>query len=124
MGGLEKTIEKMEMAIKKDNYEKLGPLNKEFHMRIYQGSPTPYLLNLIVELWERVHRLESVFVLIPNRALESFEEHKKMLEAAKERNGEVLAKYVRLQKRNSMKAMVQYAEKNGESVDDLFLKYL
>jgi DNA-binding GntR family transcriptional regulator len=38
---LAKNIEKTEKAIKQNKIKKIGPLNKEFHLRIYQAAPYP-----------------------------------------------------------------------------------
>ena len=44
----------MERAVKAEKYEKLGALNKEFHLRIYQAAPYPTLTQLIEDLWGKM----------------------------------------------------------------------
>ncbi len=111
---LENKIQEMESATDQRNYEKMGALNKDFHLRIYRATPYPYLFKLIVDLWEKVHRTRGVFALVPERAIASVEEHKKILAAIKEGDASLVTQLVRDQKRSSMKALTDYLAVNKD----------
>jgi DNA-binding GntR family transcriptional regulator len=111
---LDKKNQEMELAISKHNYEKLGLLNKDFHLRIYRAAPYPLLFKLIVDLWEKVQRTRSVFALVPKRAIASVEEHRKITEALRSKDADLVERLVRQQKENSMKTLVDYLGKDSE----------
>jgi len=111
---LNKKNQEMELAISKQNYEKLGLLNKDFHLRIYLAAPYPLLFKLIVDLWEKVQRTRSVFALVPERAIASVEEHRKITEALRSKDADLVERLVREQKEHSMKTLVHYLGKNSE----------
>lgn len=111
---LDKKIQEMELGISKHNYEKLGLLNKDFHLRIYRAAPYPLLFKLILDLWEKVQRTRSVFALVPERAIASVREHKKIAEALRSKDADLVERLVREQKENSMKTLVDYLGKNSE----------
>ncbi|MHC4459020.1 MAG: GntR family transcriptional regulator [Planctomycetota bacterium] len=111
---LDKKIQQMELAIGQQNYEKLGLLNKDFHLRIYRAAPYVLLFKLIEDLWERVQRTRSVFALVPERALASLGEHKRIVEALRSRNSDLVGRLVKEQKGKSMKALVDFLEESGK----------
>jgi len=117
---LNKKVQEMELVIKQSNYERLGILNMDFHLRIYQAAPYPLLFKLLVDLWEKVRRTQSVFTLIPKRAIASLTEHRKIIEALKLKDAELVGRLIREQKENSMKALVNFVrEKKGNGIQRL-----
>jgi DNA-binding GntR family transcriptional regulator len=80
-------------------------LNKEFHLRIYQAAPYPYLLNLIKSLWEKFELYQSVFAYVPGRAIPSCQEHKKIIEALRAKNGAMAERLVKEQKECTIRAL-------------------
>lgn len=114
---LEKKIEEMEEAVHEYMFEKLGSLNKQFHLRIYKAANLPYLYQLICELWEKVNRTRGVFALVPERTI-AVEEHKSILAALKEKDSNMVGQLVREQKLNSMKALLHYILENDLIKDD------
>lgn len=110
-------IGEMEDAIRQNNFQDLGSLNEKFHLGIYRSAPYPHLLKLIVELWEKVHRIRSmdaVFVMAPSRANESLREHKEIIEAIKQKDADRAAQLVRKQKQNSLKAIAGFFGKDAQ----------
>lgn len=105
---LEKKNQEMKNAIKEDHPEKIGNLNKAFHLRIYQSAPYPYLYKLISELWEKVERTKSVFAYAPERATASVEEHKKIIRALTAKDTELSEKLIREQKSRTMVELERY----------------
>lgn len=108
---LKKCLEREEKAIKAGEYQKLGALNKHFHMRIYKTGPYPYLSGTIADLWERFELMQSVFVYVPKSAMLSWEEHIKIVDALAEKNENLAAKLVRKQKNRTKKVIKELFEK-------------
>jgi DNA-binding GntR family transcriptional regulator len=88
----------MEKCVQEDDYKKYGRLNREFHETIYRLSGNETLYLLIDELWKKTESLRAVFRSQPARMKDSLEEHKKILQALKDGDGnkaEELIKYQR-----------------------------
>lgn len=102
---LVKNIEKTEKAIQQNKHDKIGPLNKEFHLRIYQAAPYPYLQNLIKSLWEKFELYQSVFAYVPDRIIPSCQEHKKIVDALRAKNGALAERLVKEQKACTIRAL-------------------
>jgi DNA-binding GntR family transcriptional regulator len=101
----------MESAARQEKYESLGALNKEFHLRIYKAAPFPRLYRMICDLWETFQRWPSVFSYVPERALASVEEHKRIIEALRTKDQELTDELVKRQKERTMEALKQYIAK-------------
>jgi len=110
---LQEKIEEMKRALKSGNYNMLGALNKDFHLKIYSVAPYPYLNKLIVELWEKVHRTQGVFAFVPERAAASIKEHEQIVNAI--RGGKTLqvTSLIRKQKKESLKALNAFLSKDN-----------
>lgn len=98
MARLEQILIEMEECLRTNSNKQYGKLNYEFHMLIYGASPYKILLELITSLWARAEFSRSVFEKIPSRNLASFAEHKAIIEAIKEKDGEKAAQILRKQK--------------------------
>lgn len=112
---LTQLIERADTAIEQNEHEKLGPLNKDFHLTIYRAAPYPYLIKLIMDLWDKFELTQSVFAYVPKRAVPSWDEHKKIVEALKNKNSAAASRFVREQKHRTMKALERYLAGNGLS---------
>ena len=104
---LEKLIAKMEKVINDQNFEKLPPLDREFHQAIYRACGNTYLNKIINEIWDLSFRNPGIFAFIPERARKSLPEHQKILQALKNRDGELAEKLILKQKEDSRKAFRQ-----------------
>ena len=109
---LEKVNHNMELAIQRNRPEKLGTLNKDFHLRIYKAAPYPYLYKLISDLWEKVERTQSVFAYVPERALASVEEHGEIIKALRSKDLAAAELLIKKQKNRTMAALQQYLKDN------------
>ncbi len=109
---LERKNRDMAIAVDERKPEKLGRLNKDFHLRLYHAAPYPYLYNLISELWEKVERTQSVFAYVPERAAASVAEHKKIIRALKDRNTELSEKLIKEQKARTMAELEKFLKEN------------
>jgi DNA-binding GntR family transcriptional regulator len=111
---LEDNIQAMEKALKQKDYGRLPLLNREFHLRIYKAVPYPYLFKLIVTLYEKINRVQSVFVLVPPRGAASIEEHRKILEAIRNKDATLAGRLVRRQKGTSLKVIMNFLQKRSK----------
>ncbi len=102
----------MEIAVQAEKYEKLGALNKEFHLRIYQAAPYPILNQLIEDLWEKMERTQCVFTFVPDRAVASVEEHKGIIEALKAKDTTLSEKLIKNQKSYTMASLERYLKES------------
>jgi DNA-binding GntR family transcriptional regulator len=98
----------METAIQQNKYEDLGALNKDFHLRIYKAAPFPRLYKMICDLWDTFERWPSVFSYVPERAVASVEEHKKIIEALRVGDMEQSDRLMKEQKVRAMAALQKY----------------
>ena len=115
---LVKKNREMELSLKRNQPEKLGALNKDFHLRIYRAAPFPHLFKLIDELWEKMERTQSVFACVPERSAESIAEHSEIIEALRARDLAAAETLVKLQKSRTMSALQSFILKSGS--DQLF----
>jgi DNA-binding GntR family transcriptional regulator len=105
---LNKKNREMEMAIQQGRYENLAAMNKAFHLRIYKAAPFPRLYKMICDLWDTFERWPSVFSYVPERAAASVEEHKKIIQALRERDMEQADRLIKEQKERTMEALQKY----------------
>ena len=102
----------MELVVQREKLEKLGALNKDFHLRIYQAAPYPILNQLIEDLWEKMERTQSVFTFVPDRAAASVEEHKKIIAALKAKDTALSERLVKDQKSRTMASLKKYLKES------------
>ena len=108
----------MEQALRQNSPEKLGALNKAFHMRIYRAAPYPYLYKLISDLWEKFERTRSVFACVPERAAASIEEHAEIIRALRSRDPAAAEALIKQQKSRTMTALQKYIHDNFQGVEN------
>ena len=105
----------MELVVQREKLEKLGALNKDFHLRIYQAAPYPILNQLIEDLWEKMERTQSVFAFVPDRAAASVEEHKKIIAALQAKDTALSERLVKDQKSRTMASLKKYLKEAEEN---------
>jgi len=105
---LNRCIKKAETAIRSNKPELLGPLNREFHMMIYQAGPYHLLARMIDDLWNRFELMQSVFDYVPARVTPSWKEHQKILAAVQNRDASLAGRLVKDQKLRTMKALKKF----------------
>lgn len=111
---LNEKIRESKLAIQQQRYERLGTLNKDFHLRIYKAAPSSFLFDLIVQLWEKGSRTRAIFALVPERAIPSMQEHKLIVEALNTKNASLVERLMREHRQHALKSLVDYFEKNNE----------
>lgn len=103
----------MKKALTENKYEKIGAINRDFHLRIYRAAPYPYLNQLIATLWERVERTQSVFAYVPERAVAAVIEHERIIDALKNKNLALSEKLMKDQKSRTMSALKSFLKENS-----------
>jgi len=98
----------MAKALHKNQYEKIGAINKDFHLRIYHAAPYSFLNQLIASLWERLERTQSVFAFVPERAGASVLEHGKIIATLKKRDGKLSEKLMKEHKSRTMSVLGEF----------------
>ena len=98
----------MKNALNENKCEKLGALNREFHLRIYRAAPYPYLNQLIASLWDKLERTQSVFAYVPERATSAVLEHEKIIEALRSKNVTLSENLIKEQKSRTMSALEKF----------------
>lgn len=92
---LEKNIRESEKFILKNRWSKVSVLNTEFHDYLNQLSKNDRLLFLIKALRDQIFQFRSAILRVPEKAKVSIEHHKKMIEAMKKKDGELLKQLIR-----------------------------
>lgn len=111
---LQSIIEKMKKSITESNLKEYGELNKLFHCSIYESIPYPTLYRMIIELWDRWERTRSVFVLAPERLMESIGEHEKILELIKEKKYDEVESFIRDHKMHAATRLYNYLHNKAQ----------
>ena len=104
-------IEKMEEALERENYARMGQLNYEFHMTIYRASGNEPLISMIDELWWKTNRIRAIGELRRAIAKRSNKEHKEILDALGQRRKRNAERLIIQQKEKSLKSLIKYLKK-------------
>jgi len=116
---LKKKNEEMKRAVKKNRYENLARLNKDFHLRIYRAAPYPRLYKMISDLWDSFERWPSIFSFVPERAETAIREHEQIIEALVTRNVDRADTLMKEQKKNAFKALQDYTVQLNAATPEL-----
>lgn len=98
LGRLNELLDRMDQLRESKNINEYTLVNREFHMVIYRASQAKILSDLIEDLWTRSERSMMIFALFPERLERSNQEHRKLVKALGEKDGELAAQILREQK--------------------------
>jgi len=87
---LEKNIRESEQYILKKKLDKVSTLNTEFHDYLNRLSKNEKLLAIINGLKDQIFQYRSAILRVPTKPKLSVEHHKKMIEAIKKKNTNLL----------------------------------
>lgn len=107
---LEQIIGEMEEAVKNKEHKRYGKLNVQFHHTIYGAGPYKILYDLIITLWGRSEHSRGIFESLSERNAESLAEHKAMVAAIKNKDGETASQLLRKQKEVSTAMHVKFLQ--------------
>lgn len=105
---LEDIISEMEDSLAKSDLFLYAKLNKKFHLTICEANPNTFLYETLVSLWNRVDLIRRTLASSFTRSTESLAEHKLILEAIKDRDGDRAAQSFRQHKANASKFYEKY----------------
>ena len=105
---LEDIIAEMDDSLAKSDMFLYAKLNKKFHLTICEANPNKFLYETLVSLWNRVELVRRTLALSFIRTTESLAEHKVILQAIKDRDGEQALQAFRQHKANA----AQFYQKN------------
>ncbi len=91
---LEMNIRESEKFILKNRWNKVSILNTEFHDYLNQLSKNDRLLFLIKALRDQIFQFRSAILRVPEKAKISIEHHKRMIDAMKKKDGELLKQLI------------------------------
>mgnify|MGYP002725719754 CR=1 FL=1 len=92
---LEKKILEFKQCLENEDHEKLQKINTQFHDLLYDLSNSPKLIKMISQLRAQISRFRQIILKQTAYAHESNEDHFKMLNAIKNRDGDAVEKLVR-----------------------------
>lgn len=89
---LEEVVLLSEFHLKNEKQEQVARLDGRFHEILYHASASRMLEHVLTDFHHYVKRARSISVKSSNRAMESVAEHKEILEAIKNRDGNLAEK--------------------------------
>lgn len=92
---LEKKIKEFQSCLEKENTDRLQKINTEFHDILYRLSRSPKLIKMINQLRAQISRFRQIILNQEGYAQKSNEDHLKMLEAIRNKDGKTVEKLVR-----------------------------
>ena len=92
---LEKKMIEYQNCLGENDNTRLQRLNTEFHDLLYSLSKSPKLIKMINQLRAQISRFRQIILMEEGFAKQSNEDHIKMLEAIKNRDGETVEQLVR-----------------------------
>jgi DNA-binding GntR family transcriptional regulator len=102
----------MELFINEQDMAGYGKANREFHMKLYAYSPNKLLLELIDDLWNKaeLNRSRSVFLIVPNMADHSQQDHAELLDLIEEGKTEETLSLLKEHRQYSFRKLLGYAD--------------
>lgn len=85
---LEENIYLSEFHVKKEHFEQVVELDSRFHEILYKSSNSKMLDNLLSDFHHYVERVRRITLSNPERAKNAIEEHKKIVEALRNRDSD------------------------------------
>ncbi|MGI5172350.1 GntR family transcriptional regulator [Treponema sp. OMZ 840] len=101
---IENVIKQADVSIEKNNIDEYSDLNQSFHYEIWLAGGNQKLKNILSELWNGLS--VGIRSTIAEYAHISLQEHKKIFEALKNRDGELSAEYMRAHILRSLESML------------------
>jgi DNA-binding GntR family transcriptional regulator len=116
---LEKKIKEFKHCLEqKDESDQLQKINTEFHDLLYSLSKSQKLIKMINQLRAQISRFRQIILKQKEFAHKSNEDHVKMLEAIKNRDGDAVEQLVRehiIKGKNAVLSQINKEEKENKS---------
>ena len=115
---LEKKIKEFKICLETKDSGKLQKINTQFHDFLYALSESKKLIKMINQLRAQISRFRQIILNQEEYAHKSNEDHIKMLEAIKNRDGEAVEQLVRqhiIKGKNAVLNQLKQEEEEGKS---------
>lgn len=109
---LEENIYLSDFHSSKGNTEQVVELDNKFHEILYTASGSKELRHVLLDFHHYVQRVRKITLAVPSRAMDSNEEHRKIVEALKIRNAEEAEKLANEHMMNTIRNMDNYGWEN------------
>lgn len=106
---LEDILAKMQECMDQEDSKRYGVLNREFHETIYESCGNEQLTKLIDSITVRTDRARAVFSYDYSRLMESFQEHRDIVEAIKAGQAEKAGDIVATQTRAGLESYLKHS---------------
>lgn len=90
----------------------------DFHEALYQASRNQKLIGIITNLKEQLQRYRATSLAVEGRPKDAVDEHKHIVEAISERDGDLAAKLAQEHIENAENVMLSALRKSGEFGDE------
>lgn len=101
-----------DFQLQREHYDQLVELDNRFHEQMYLASQSKILAHVLSDYHHYVERARKVTLVVPKRSTESNEEHRRILEALKERDAEKAEKMAHQHIMNTLKNFDSYGWEN------------
>lgn len=105
---LEKVYEKMQVLCRKEDFDIYSKYNTQFHTIIYRASRKPIITSYCLNIKTQLSRFQFRTMLVPERSIQSLEEHNEILKAMKQRNPDDAEKAIRAHMSNLLNTILKY----------------
>ena len=92
---LQRKIEEYQACLGQGRLDELPKINTQFHDILYALSRSPKLIKMVNDLRDHIYRFRKIILRDKDRAMASNEDHRKMLKAMRERDGDRVERLVR-----------------------------
>ena len=109
---LEENIYLAEFHAAKGNYEQVVELDNKFHDILYTACGSRELRHVLTDFHHYVQRVRKITLAEPQRAVESNEEHRKIVDALKKKDADMAEKLANQHMGNTVRNMDHYGWDN------------
>ena len=103
---------KNKVAFEQGDDKEYARHNTQFHLEIYNKNPSTMLYNMIVDLYQKWNVTKSVFLVVPNRMEESYQEHEEIIRLLEEKRYDEIEQCVSKHKLRSGNRWMEMASKD------------
>jgi DNA-binding GntR family transcriptional regulator len=109
---MEENIYLSDFHTSKGNYEQVVELDNKFHELLYNASESKELRHVLLDFHHYVQRVRKITLAVPDRAVSSNEEHRRIVEALKMRDADRAEELANQHMMNTIKNMDNYGWDN------------
>lgn len=109
---LEENIYLSDFHSAKGNSEQVVELDNKFHEILYNASASKELRHVLLDFHHYVQRVRKITLAVPERAIDSNKEHRKIVEALKAHDAAQAEKLANVHMMNTIKNMDHYGWEN------------